>query len=66
MQKEIEVVHALTVDVAGFVEGMAESFPIPERYFDEASADQAVGTSAHGLSRHLERLTEFSDDDFRT
>lgn len=56
MQKEIEVVHALTVDVEGFVEGMAESFPIPETYFDEASADREIETNVNETLEGFERL----------
>ena len=58
-----EVVHALTVDVEGFVEGMAESFPIPEKYFDETAADREieinVNETLEGFARLQLRATFF-------
>ena len=55
-QRTNEVVHALTVDVEGFVEGMAESFPIPERYFDDTAADREIETNVNETLEGFERL----------
>ncbi|MGB5105945.1 MAG: DUF3473 domain-containing protein [Candidatus Zixiibacteriota bacterium] len=41
-QAQAQIVHSLTVDVEGFAEGMAESFPIPESYFDNESTDREI------------------------
>lgn len=50
------MVHCLTVDVEGFVEGMAESFPIPEAYFDDLAADNEIETNVNETLAVFDRL----------
>ncbi len=38
------------------MEGMAESFPIPEKYFDEAAADREIETNVNETLEGFERL----------
>lgn len=51
-----DVVHCLTIDVEGFVEGMEESFPIPDRYRDDASAGREIETNVCEILDHFDSV----------